>query len=251
MDINAYLQRIASPGPHPPTATTLHTLQVAHLRTVPFENLSIHRQEPISLTETALFAKIVTQRRGGFCYELNGLFATLLQAMGFSVQLLSARVMDGNGRFGPPFDHLTLLVTLTERWLVDVGFGDSFITPLRLDEPEPQTQGPRAYQIVPTTPGADHWLLQQRQGYGEWEIQYQFGLHPYQLADFAPMCHYHQTSPDSAFTQKRICTRATENGRITLSDLRLIITHHDQRHEHRLPDEAAHAAALWEQFGIR
>ena len=83
----------------------------AHLLAVPFENLDIHLGRPISLDQDALFGKIVTRRRGGFCYELNGLFALLLRELGFEVTLLSAGVARADGGFGPEFDHLTLLVS--------------------------------------------------------------------------------------------------------------------------------------------
>src|SRR3989440_10034587 len=132
MDIQAYLQRIDYTGPLVPSAKTLRLLQVAHLRTVPFENLSIHSGEPIVLDDDALFEKIVSRRRGGFCYELNGLFAALLRALGFDVVLLSAGVAHAGGGFGPEFDHLLLVVDLQEHWLADVGFGDSFLEPVRL-----------------------------------------------------------------------------------------------------------------------
>jgi len=126
MNIDAYLERINYTGSREPTAETLRALQVAHLKTVPFENLSIHAKEPIVLEDDALFAKIVERRRGGFCYEANGSFAALLRAMGFEVVMLAAGVTNRRGGFGPKFDHMTLMVTLAERWLADVGFGDSF-----------------------------------------------------------------------------------------------------------------------------
>src|SRR5215207_9436793 len=147
VDTTAYLKRIDYRGPLAPTAATLRRLQVAHLLSVPFENLSIHAGEPIVLDEDALFDKIVVRRRGGFCYELNGLFAALLRALGFHVEMLSAGVMSQAGEFGPEFDHMALLVSLAERWLVDVGFGDSFIEPLLLAERAEQAQGGRAYRI--------------------------------------------------------------------------------------------------------
>src|SRR5262249_19643128 len=133
MNVDAYLKRINYAGAREPAAETLRTLQLAHLRTVPFENLSIHAGEPIVLEEAALFGKIVERRRGGFCYEANGLFAALLRALGFQVAMLSAGVANAKGEFGPDFDHMTLMVTLAERWLVDVGFGESFMEPLLLD----------------------------------------------------------------------------------------------------------------------
>src|SRR6266404_2344713 len=111
MDVHAYLNRINYQGPRTPTAETLRQLQVAHLLTVPFENLSIHGREPIVLEDEALFQKIVNRRRGGFCYEANGLFAALLRALGFEVAMLSAEVANAAGEFSPPFDHMALMVT--------------------------------------------------------------------------------------------------------------------------------------------
>src|SRR5438552_2368577 len=140
MNIDAYLKRINYRGSLAPTAQTLQQLQVAHLLTVPFENLSIHSAEPIILGDDALFEKIVVRRRGGFCYELNGLFAALLRELGFEVAMLSAQVADAQGTFGPDFDHMTLLVNQDERWLADVGFGDSFSEPLLLDSRQEQVQ---------------------------------------------------------------------------------------------------------------
>ena len=134
MDIDAYLDRINYHGSRAVNSETLRELQVAHLLAVPFENLSIHAHEPIVLDDEALFTKIVTKRRGGFCYEANGLFAALLRELGFDVVMLSAGVANAEGGFGPDFDHMALMVTLDERWLVDVGFGDSFREPLLLDE---------------------------------------------------------------------------------------------------------------------
>ncbi len=119
MDIRAYLQRLNYTGAIAPNAETLRLLQLAHLRAVPFENLSIHSGEPVVLDDRALFEKIVGRRRGGFCYELNGLFAALLRGLGFEVEMLSAQVANAEGIFGPDFDHMTLMVTRADRWLVE------------------------------------------------------------------------------------------------------------------------------------
>jgi N-hydroxyarylamine O-acetyltransferase len=147
MNVPAYLERIGYHGPLSPTAETLRRLHVAHLFAVPFENLSIRWGEPIVLDDEALFEKVVTRRRGGFCYELNGLFAALLRALGFEVTMLSAGVGRSAGEFSPDYDHMALLVTLEDRWLADVGFGDSFREPLRLDERGEQGEGGLAYRV--------------------------------------------------------------------------------------------------------
>jgi N-hydroxyarylamine O-acetyltransferase len=248
MDVAAYLDRIHYRGPLEPTAETLRQLQVAHLLSVPFENLSIHSGEPIQLDDEALFEKVVVRRRGGFCYELNGLFAALLRALGFHVTMLSADVMNAAGEFGPEFDHMALLVTLAERWLVDVGFGDSFREPLLLDERGEQVQGRRAYRIDDT--GDGRLVLMQREEGGEWKAQYRFRLEPHVYADYAEMCRYHQTSPKSHFTQRRICSLATPEGRVTLSQMRLITTRAGERQERELADDREYAEALREHFAI-
>jgi N-hydroxyarylamine O-acetyltransferase len=248
MDIAAYLKRIDYRGSIVPSAQTLRELQQAHLLAVPFENLSIHSAEPIVLDDDSLFQKVVVRRRGGFCYELNGLFAALLRALGFKVAMLSARVANAEGSFGPDFDHMTLMVTLEERWLADVGFGDSFLEPLLLESRQEQVQGERAYEIVED---GDHLILRQREGKGKWKAQYRFTLQPHSYSDYAEMCRYHQTSPQSHFTRGRICTRATLEGRITLSELRLITTLKNfEKRERMLANEEEYTAMLGRHFGI-
>jgi N-hydroxyarylamine O-acetyltransferase len=247
MNSKAYLERINYQGPLAPTAEVLRDLQIAHLLAVPFENLSIHAKEPIVLEDAALFTKIVEARRGGFCYEANGLFAALLRELGFEVAMLSAGVANGEGGFGPDFDHMALMVTLEQRWLVDVGFGDSFRQPLLLDEGGEQVQGSRSYRILPDN---SHLILMQRDG-DEWKAQYRFTLQPYGYSDYVEMCRYHETSPESHFTQGRICTLATPEGRVTLSEMRLITSSEEgERQEQTLPGEEEYAAMLRRHFGI-
>ena len=249
MNVKAYLERINYHGPLAPTAETLRGLQVAHLLAVPFENLSIHARQPIVLEDEALFAKIVERRRGGFCYESNGLFAALLRALGFDVAMLSAGVARAGGGFGPDFDHMALMVALEQRWLVDVGFGDSFHEPLRLDERGEQRQGGRAYQIL--TDGSYSVLMQRNNSDEGWEAQYRFTLQPHEYADYAEMCRYHQTSPESHFTKARVCSRATREGRVTLSEMRFIITSRNGgRQERTLTSREEYAEILREHFGI-
>src|SRR5918911_550604 len=146
---DAYLARIGAPRPGRADAVALRRLQLRHLRAVPFENLSIHLGEEILLEEQALFDKLVLRRRGGFCYELNGLFAALLDVLGFRVTLLAARVHGADG-LGPPFDHLALRVDAPEPWLVDVGFGAFSHRPLRLDLDGDQRDPGRSFPGVET-----------------------------------------------------------------------------------------------------
>ena len=247
MDLRTYLARIDYRGSLGPSADTLRRLHLAHLLAVPFENLSIHLGEPIVLDDAALFEKVVARRRGGFCYELNGLFAALLRELGFRVSMLAAEVAKPEGGYGLPFDHMTLLVELEERWLADVGFGDSFREPLRLDTPDGQVEGERAYRIAAEQ---NRRVLMRREGDGPWIPQYRFDLEPHVYADYAAMCHYHQTSSESSFTRRRICSLATPTGRVTLSGLRLIITNQGDRQERDLSGEEESREVLRQHFGI-
>ena len=133
LDLSAYLDRIGYSGPLAPTADVLRDLHRAHMFSVPFENLDIALGREIVCDDDSFIRKIVEQRRGGFCYELNGAFARLLREFGFRVTLLSARVPREDGSYSPEFDHLALRVDLDEPWLADVGFGDSFLEPLLLN----------------------------------------------------------------------------------------------------------------------
>ncbi|WP_141621026.1 arylamine N-acetyltransferase [Myxococcus sp. AB036A] len=243
-DVARYLERIGVGAEQ--SLTRLHR---AHLEAVPFENLDIHLKRPIRLDTDALFEKVVVQRRGGFCYELNGLFARLLTALGHRVTLLSAGVAtapDGSA-YGPDFDHLALQVEDEQgRWLADVGFGECFTEPLRLDTHDVQVRSGRAYRLSPE--GEDLILWSEKPS--GWEAEYRLSLVPRQLADFEGMCRYHQTSPDSIFTQRRLCTRATPEGRITAKEGTLVLTRSGVRTEQPLPDEDALRRALVEHFGV-
>jgi N-hydroxyarylamine O-acetyltransferase len=175
------------------------------------------------------------------------LFAALLRELGFNVEMLSASVANSKGEWGPEFDHMTLLVTLEDRWLADVGFGDSFVEPLRFDVRTEQVQDKRAYRI--DEDGGRYVLLQRIEG-SEWKPQYRFTLQPHVYADYEEMCIYQQTSPESHFTQGRICSRLTPDGRLTISDNRLITTKGNTREERELGTEAEIRDALRDHFGI-
>src|SRR5262245_34318466 len=151
----AYLHRIAVARPPELDEAALGLLHRAHQMAVPFENLSIHLAEPISLDEDDLLDKIVTRRRGGFCYELNGAFALLLEALGADVTRVAARVY-GDGGLGPPFDHLALIVRTRDGsgpWLADVGFGSHGTYPLLLDSKDVQQDPDGRFLIADASHG--------------------------------------------------------------------------------------------------
>jgi N-hydroxyarylamine O-acetyltransferase len=248
MWIDRYLARVGYDGPREASPEVLRALHEKHLLHVPFENLDIHWKRPIVVDEQRFIAKIVDEQRGGFCYELNGAFAALLRALGFDVTLLSGRVMGGGGHVGPPFDHMALLVVANDgsRWLADVGFGDSFFSPLRLDARGEQHDRTGTDLIEP---GEDEWRYSLKRD-GAWSLQYLFSIEPHALNEYSAMCDYQQSSPDSHFTKNRICSVATEDGRITLTNDKLIATHNGMRHE-RAVSADEWPSVLESTFGIR
>ncbi len=247
IDVGSYLARIAYSGTTEPTSDTLRALHRAHILAVPFENLDIALGREIVLNEDALLRKIIDRRRGGFCYELNGCFAALLRALGFQVTLLSARVSRANGSEGPEFDHLALRVDLKEPWLADVGFGESFVEPLKLEMNTEQEDPAGRFRLVQT---GERVQMERSEPDGAWRRQYSFSYEPRQLKDFAAMCHHHQTSPESSFTRSRICSLATPDGRVTLSEMKFILNRSGQREERTLASEQERRRVLREQFGI-
>lgn len=251
VDVASYLARIDYSGSSAPTVDTLCALHHAHLITVPFENLDIALGRKIVVDEDAFVRKVVEQRRGGFCYELNGAFAALLRAMGFRVTLLSARVSRAAGGESQEFDHLALRIDLNEDldepWLADVGFGESFLEPLRMMTEKQQRDPAGTFRLVQIE---ERLQLEKTQPEGKWNRQYSFALTPRRLEEFAGMCHYHQTSPESHFTQNRICTRATPDGRITLSGMKLIATRKGGREQRMLSSEQEWRDVLRIQFGV-
>jgi len=251
MDIQTYLARLQYFTPINPDAQTLQGLHRAHMQNIPFENLDIGLKRPILLNEEALWDKIVVQKRGGFCYELNGSFAWLLRQIGFEVTYLNARVFNREGKLGIDFDHLALLVEIrnkSDRWLADVGFGDSFNEPLNFEERGEQPQGLRSYRLEQT---ADGYITWQKNYDGSWERQYFFDLRPHAFPmEYELACLYHQTSPQSSFTRRSIISRATPDGRVSLEAGRLILTKNGKRSERSLQDPDEYENLLKEYFDV-
>jgi N-hydroxyarylamine O-acetyltransferase len=245
MNAAEYLERIGYHGPREPTAEVLFQVHKHHLHSVPFENLDISLGKPIELALPSLFEKIVVRRRGGICYELNTLFAWLLRELGFSVHQLSGRVFN-DGVAGPEFDHMLLLLEEGERIIADVGFGDSFLEPVFLGARE-QIQYGFSYRMVDQS---DDWVLQRRTPGADWISQYAFSLKPRQTDDFNSMCLYHQTSADSIFTRKSVCSLATRDGRISLANDRFVVTDGRHRQEEVISSLEEYRALLRERFGI-
>ena len=251
MNIQDYLSRIGFDGEPSLSAETLHALQLAHMKTVPFENLDISLGRKIRLDVESLWDKIIVKKRGGFCYELNGLFAWLLKEIGFEVTHLNGRVYSKkDNTLGIDFDHLVLLVKIPNdhtRWLADAGFGDSFTQPLKIEDTDWQEKGLRSYRLEPFQNGYQLW---QKGFSGKTDRQYYFdaAAHNFPL-EYEAACVYHQTSPNSTFTKNRIISRVTEDGRISLDSDELIITRNGRQTRSPIREEER-AYLLKEHFGV-
>ncbi len=200
----------------------LHVLHERHFRSVPFEDLDIHQNIPIQLDLAHLYQKIVLRRRGGFCYELNYLFAQLLRGLGFECQLVAARIFAEKDAWGPEFDHLALLVTLDEPWLVDVGYGDLFFFPKTISDQKIQGDRDKYYRIDRVE--GDGFVLHESRDGNDFSKRYRFDLRPRRIEDFYAECTRKQESVDSYFVKNKICTLPTVRGRMTLFNDKFIET---------------------------
>jgi N-hydroxyarylamine O-acetyltransferase len=208
MDAHAYLQRIGYVDSLQADLKSLEAIAKAHLQSVPFENFDVHLGRRIRLDEESLSTKIVRRRRGGFCYELNGLFALLLRELGYEVDLLSARVFR-QGKSGQDFDHMALRVTTGTRcYLVDIGFGAGSCLPIELKAGASREDRGNLYRLHKSSRGL---LFEMEAANGDVK-GYELALESRDLMDFQEMCHFHQTSARSAFTSARMCVLHTATG---------------------------------------
>ncbi len=249
MNIKGYLKRINPEGQVGIDLNYLNILHSSHLYNIPFENLDIHRGKEILLNESSLEEKIISGNRGGYCYELNGMFFLLLKELGFHAKMISARVSNGNGGWGQEFDHLAIIVELGDLRLADVGFGDNFIEPLKFELDTVQKNLNRFFKIEKYD--KEYYKLMRSQDGKEFSDEYIFTLKERKWEDFNEMNKYHQTSPDSHFTKNKVCTIAKPNGRITLTNSKLKITENGIRQESEIKDEKEFGEKLFEYFKIR
>lgn len=247
MDINLYLNRIDVRKIMEPSLAFLTELQNHHLLSIPFEDLDIPNRSRIELDLNKLYNKIILTGRGGFCYELNGLFYWLLTSLGFKVDMLSARVFNSKtGDLGPEYDHMALFVHLEKNYLVDVGFGDSFRNPIAFPDGETDdiSGSYRIFQIE------NNLFELQRKDSDSFSKQYSFTTIPRKLSDYNAMCVFQQDSPTSHFRTRMLCTIATESGRITLSDNSLTITNNGKKIIEKFTDEDKFYSLLKAYFKI-
>jgi N-hydroxyarylamine O-acetyltransferase len=245
VDVRAYFDRIGYVGDATPTLETLRAMHRAHWQNVPFENLDISRGvEIVADDEGVIFEKVVRRGRGGFCLELTGLFARALRQVGFTLDVIGARVFM-EGRLSEPMSHMTLVVHLDEDWIADVGFGGRISMPLRLNETADQFDGTRRYTVGRD---GDHWFVGCEEP-GTPPGAYVFTMQPREFDEFRDVCRWLQTSPDSRFTHGDIVSLAAPSGRLTLAGGRLIVIDGESREEREVA-AAEHETVLRERFRL-
>ncbi len=197
------------------TVELLAALQLAHLVNVPFENLHVFHHRGVRTDVEWSYTKIVEQRRGGWCFEVNGCFGALLRAVGFAVDYISCRVWNGPDGWGPPFDHLGLVVRIDgEQWFADVGFGDNCLVPLPIHDGL-HSATPRQAQLEVAGGAFELTELMPDEG---WLKQLHGDLQPVQLPEFTPRSEYLKNALDLGWSTKPFATRALDGfgSRVTM-----------------------------------
>jgi N-hydroxyarylamine O-acetyltransferase len=198
LDLGAYLRRVEYDGPREPTPGVLEGLHLAHVTHIPFENLDPFLGRPVRLDLASLQAKLVAGRRGGYCFEQNTLFAAALEALGFRVTRLAARVRSGAASILPRTHMLLEVDAGREPWLADVGFGgEGLLRPVPLTPGRPVPQFHWTYRLT-EEPGL--WVLQTLRG-GAWQDLYAFTREPLYPVDFEVANHFTATHPSSIFVR--------------------------------------------------
>ncbi len=247
LPLDAYLERVGLSGPVKANEEGLEAIHRAQVYTIPFENFDILLGRGITLAPEALVKKLVEHRRGGYCFELNGLLKLALEASGFEVRALLARV-----HVGPEPSARTHQLSLVEldgrEWLLDVGFGKSSLRVPMLFELGRQTMHDGVpYRVVEAQPWG--FMMQSREA-GEWVDLYSFDLGHVTAADIECGNHLTSTHPQSFFTRMATAALANPDGRVSLFDHTLQIESGSRAESQELPPDESFVTALETHFGI-
>lgn len=250
MNIKSYLDRIGIENTDVAADLgNLKLLQRQHLLNIPFENLDIHWKRPIVLDGNSFYDKIIGEKRGGFCYELNGLFYELLTKIGFQSKIISAKVSKGNGDFGAEYDHLAIITQVgNEDYLVDVGFGAFAAEPLKLVLDAQQKDDNGVFAIEKYD---ENYLKVVKKDVDIWQSEYIFTPFERDLGEFSGMCRFHQISPESHFTRGKVCSLMTLNGRKTLTDAKFIENKNGRKKEIAVNSVEQFNQILEREFNIK
>lgn len=264
--LSAYLQRIGLAEAPTPDKDGLERLLAAHRRSIPFENLDIPLGRGIAVDGERVFDKLVTHRRGGYCFEQNRLFSEMLAAAELVNRPLLARVwLQVAEGYTPPRTHVLLLVTLGgEDWIADAGFGGSFVPPLPLaDGAEARTPDGASHRLRRLDPGdgrAGEWLLERAgpvaatdgraAAHEDWQPQYSFELGRVALEDLEQCNHWTSTRPGTRFTTLHVVSLVLPDGFAAMTDRRLTVYRAGEMSFQAIEDAADYARTLHEVFGL-
>lgn len=246
-DVEAFLERVGYTGAVQPTAEGLEAIHRAQAYTIPFENFDVLLGRGIDLEPAAVFDKLVGRRRGGYCFELNGLLLIALEALGFDARALLARVHVSGTPGGR--SHMLLLVTLADRqWIADVGFGGPGLrAPIPFELERVCHQDGQTFRLVAAEPFG---IMLQTLNADTWQNLYSFDLAHVITGDIAYANYFTSTHPASFFTYARVAALPRPEGRTTLFDLRLTTTRAGSEQVRTLPEGPAYLDALVAEFGI-
>ncbi len=248
LDLDGYFERINYSGSREATEETLNKLHICHAMNVPFENLDVFYKKPPQLDEASLYNKIVKNKRGGYCFEMNGIFSIVLKRLGFKVTDLLAKVfVEGIGYTAKT--HQVILVEINGRkWVVDVGFGnDGLLAPLRLEENTDQKQYAHVYNLIKEPQYG--YLLRKKTG-DKYNNLYAFTLEECRPEDFIMSNHFTATYPESFFLLMRMCTMPTKEGRITLTDTHFKVIENGDIKETEIKNEEEFRTCLKDYFRL-
>ncbi|HVX10833.1 MAG TPA: arylamine N-acetyltransferase [Pirellulales bacterium] len=247
LDLDRYFERIGYAGPREPTLATLTELHLAHATGIPFENLDIQLGRPISIDLRSIQAKLLTSRRGGYCFEQNTLLAAALERLGFRVRRLAGRVRLGASRLLPR-THMLLGVEIAgEHWLADVGFGTGgLLVPLRMSPGEISSQFSRNYRLREE----ERNLVLESLRDGAWHDLYVFSLDPYYPIDYEMANHYVSTHPESRFVQTLAVQKQSPTACYLLRNRELTVIEGEKTTVTAIDDDERLLTVLAETFGL-
>jgi N-hydroxyarylamine O-acetyltransferase len=249
LNLPAYFDRIGFAGEAPTKLSTLRALHRAHATTIPFENLDVFLRCQIRLDLPSLEAKLVTARRGGYCFEQNGLFSAVLESLGFAVTRLAARVHRGTNRINPRTHMLLLVETEAGPHIADVGFGGwGLLEPIPFVAGKDFRQGTWTFRLD-EQPGASWILLCPACPVGP--EQYSFTLAPQLPIDYEPANHYCATHPDSRFVQTLTVQLPSLDRRVFLRNREFVTVTREETKTELLADDLEVIAVLERHFGLR
>lgn len=249
MNIEEYIDRIGYDGNISCDINCLKSLHRKHVMTIPFEALDVQLKRKIDLNLERIYKKVIIDKRGGYCYELNFLFHSFLTSIGFKSSLISARIFD-DGSYGPEFDHMSIVVSLQDLWLVDVGYGDLFIEPIKIYPRIIQNDRFKKYKIE-NIDNVNFLLLESLKDMTDFQSRYMFDLKSREIGDFEEQNHIKQFSSESYFVKNRICTLATKDGRKTVLNDVFKVKTGDQVHKRIIKGENDFVYLLASEFNIK